>query len=288
MERTELFTLSILCLTYNHEGFITDALEGFFKQNYKGLIQLVIHDDNSTDNTIDIIEAYCNIYMPKNFELNLIKREKNCYSQGLPVLSLALSGCTGKYVAFCEGDDVWMDENKLTEQIDFLESNEDYSVVYSNFQPFDENGLRKVRVKKYKDYSTYELGLIPQIFPLTACFKNVIKMPVECDVSPYGDIFIWAMLAQHGKGKFILSKKPPKYRMHSQGLSSLVNEDSRTRSQIISYGLLMRFYQRSKDYEREQAIKEIIEKIVIGRYIKNKLPIRLLMVVKRVVNGIRW
>lgn len=280
-----MHALSILCLTYNHAKYIEEALEGFFKQNYKGAIQLVIHDDCSTDDTVKIIREYCRIYMPANFELNLITQQENRFSRGQPILPLVIKACTGKYIAFCEGDDVWVDENKLSEQINFLENNEEYSVVYSNFQPFDENGYRSIRIKEYKDYSNWEMALIPQIFPLTACFRNVIEIPPESNTSPYGDIFIWAKLSEHGKGKFIFSDTPPRYRMHGQGLSSMVDEHSRNRSQIISYAQLMRYYQRTKMYNKEEAMQKLIQKIVLKRYIKDLIPAKLFEMFKIVRNA---
>lgn len=83
--------------------------------------EIVVHDDASTDSTADIIrkyeEKYPNIVKP-------IYETENQYSKpGYPLGKIVNSALKGKYVAFCEGDDYWIDENKLQRQFDFLYSN---------------------------------------------------------------------------------------------------------------------------------------------------------------------
>jgi glycosyltransferase involved in cell wall biosynthesis len=54
----EEMMVSISCLTYNHEKFIKDAIDGFLKQKTSIPIEMIIHDDASTDDTVDIIREY--------------------------------------------------------------------------------------------------------------------------------------------------------------------------------------------------------------------------------------
>ena len=50
--------VSIVCITYNHERFIRDALEGFVMQKTNFPFEILVHDDASTDKTADIIREY--------------------------------------------------------------------------------------------------------------------------------------------------------------------------------------------------------------------------------------
>lgn len=116
--------VSICCLTYNHESYIRQCLDGFVMQKANFPIEILIHDDASTDGTQDIIREY-EVKYP-----NIIKpiyQKENQYSKGVKVsLVYNYPRAKGKYIALCEGDDYWTDPYKLQKQVDFLESHPDY------------------------------------------------------------------------------------------------------------------------------------------------------------------
>ena len=120
--------VSIVCLTYNHEQYIHDCLNGFLKQKTTFPFELLIHDDCSFDKTTDIIREYEAKYP------NIIKpiyQKDNQYSKGKnPAIEFLYPICTGKYIALCEGDDYWTDPYKLQKQVDFLETHEDVSMCF--------------------------------------------------------------------------------------------------------------------------------------------------------------
>jgi len=115
--------VSICCVTYNHEKYIRDAIEGFIMQKTTFLFEILIHDDASRDGTADIIREYEKKYP------NIIKpiyQSENQYQQGRPISTVyQWNRARGKYIAMCEGDDYWTDPYKLQKQVDFLEANED-------------------------------------------------------------------------------------------------------------------------------------------------------------------
>ena len=115
--------VSVICNTYNQESYIADAIESFLMQKTNFQFEILVHDDASTDSTPNIIrqykEKYPDIIKPiLQSENQLSKRVKISYTIQVP-------RAQGKYLAFCEGDDYWTDEQKLQKQFDYMEAHPD-------------------------------------------------------------------------------------------------------------------------------------------------------------------
>lgn len=122
--------VQVICITYNHENYIKDALEGFVRQKTNFRFEVIVHDDASTDRTTDIIKEYEKKYPDI---IKPIYQTVNRYSQGLHILkTIIVPILAGKYIALCEGDDYWSDCNKLQKQVDFLEKCPDYVACVHN------------------------------------------------------------------------------------------------------------------------------------------------------------
>lgn len=109
--------VSICCTTYNHEKFINEAIEGFLEQEVDFPVEIVVHDDCSSDKTQEIVCAYRDRY-PSLFRV--ILQTTNQWELGYAASQIAISHCRGEYVAFCEGDDYWQSQNKLAAQVELL------------------------------------------------------------------------------------------------------------------------------------------------------------------------
>lgn len=117
----ENIKLSIICNTYNHESYIEDALNSFLRQKCDFRYEILIHDDASTDNTQKIIKDFQKRY-PEI--VKPILQKENQYSKNIKILEMfQYPRVRGDYIAFCEGDDYWIDDNKLKKQVDFLDRN---------------------------------------------------------------------------------------------------------------------------------------------------------------------
>ncbi len=111
--------VSIYCITFNHKEYLANALESMLRQKTDFEFEIVVHDDASTDGTVEILREYEKKYPGK---VIAIYEEKNQYSQGIDFSYKLFERMTGKYVAFCEGDDFWIDDRKLQKQFDAMEA----------------------------------------------------------------------------------------------------------------------------------------------------------------------
>lgn len=125
-------------ITYNHELYIKQAIDSVLMQKIIFPIELVIGDDCSSDKTYEICESYQRRYP------DIIKLSKPKINLGMiENFTQTLLRCRGKYIALCEGDDYWIDRNKLTKQVKFLEVSKNYSACFHNAQVIYTNTLKK-------------------------------------------------------------------------------------------------------------------------------------------------
>lgn len=116
--------VSIVMPTYNRSELITFAIDSVLSQSYQNWELLVI-DNESTDDTSRIVEQYTNKY--KRIKYFNVKKSVN---PGIAnYLNIGIQKAAGKYIARLDDDDEWCDNNKLEKQVSFLEHNKDYVIV---------------------------------------------------------------------------------------------------------------------------------------------------------------
>lgn len=123
---TEEIGVSVICNAYNHEKYVDKTLSSILEQKTEFGIELLVHDDASTDKTGDIIHSY-----ERKFPdiVKPIYQKKNQYSQNIDIMQMyQYPRVHGKYIAFCEGDDYWNDSLKLQKQYDAMEKNVDVDI----------------------------------------------------------------------------------------------------------------------------------------------------------------
>ena len=111
--------VSIYCSTYNQIDYIESAIKGFLSQKTDFDYEVIIHDDASTDGTTDIVMKYAKMY--PDIIKPIIEKE-NKYSKNIDVSSNIIANIKAKYVAFCDGDDYWIDDYKLQTQVDYMKN----------------------------------------------------------------------------------------------------------------------------------------------------------------------
>ena len=219
--------VSISCLAFNHENFIREAIEGFLKQETTFSVEIVIHDDASTDETANIIREYETKYPDKIFP---IYQTENQYSKGVDIIQTHLfSHARGKYIAFCEGDDYWTDPLKLQKQVDFLEANPEYSgashqslVIFpdeTNKEP------RAFREHNITDIETEHLLNGRLFHTASIMFRSEIikKHPLPTEITSV-DRALFFLLTAFGKIYFS-DEVMCCYRKHTGGMSSWVTTE---------------------------------------------------------------
>jgi len=203
--------VSVCCITYNHEKYIRDAIEGFLMQKTTIPIEILIHDDASTDGTADIIKEYeakCpDIIKP-------IYQTENQYSKGInPYPVFVYPRARGKYIALCEGDDYWIDPYKLQKQVDFLEANPDCSLCFHASKHIYAKNPARFYIQKPKpipadkkfDIKDAILGGGGFMATNSMVFlrEYIIEPPEWMAKAPVGDLPLMLILASRGKMAYI-------------------------------------------------------------------------------------
>lgn len=152
--------VSVYCLAYNHEKYITKTLEGFVNQITDFRFEVFVHDDASTDHTADIIREYANKYPSI---IKPIFQQENQYSKGTAIfLNFIYPKMQGKYIASCEGDDYWNDPYKLQKQFDALETHLECSLSTHKVQCCNEDGTFNACVIPGNYYHIKNTGVIKE------------------------------------------------------------------------------------------------------------------------------
>lgn len=250
--------VTIRCLTYNHEPYIRQCLEGFVMQQTNFRFEAIVHDDASTDGTAAIIKEYAEKYP------NIIKpifETENQYSKRDGSLRRIMDSHTrGKYVAMCEGDDYWIDPLKLQKQVDFLESHPDYGLVHGGakvfYQSRNEYGKNLIGSPCF---DVDDLLITNKIVTLTTCFRRTLYLRYVNEIKPLldrskmGDYPLWLYIAFHSKLHFF-SEPMGGYRVLDESVSHNKNAREEVEFVLSSYSIKKMFVEK---YGKKYLLKRI-------------------------------
>jgi glycosyltransferase involved in cell wall biosynthesis len=255
--------VSVCIITYNHEKYIGQCLEGVLMQKTDFDFEIVIGEDCSSDNTGKVImefEArYPDIIKPIYQEKN-VGGARNGYEFCYPRLA-------GKYIAICEGDDYWTDPCKLQKQVNFLEANPDYALSFHRVESIDaDDNITGTQVAAERTilYNSKDIFHI-SIPTLSAVFRKCFDViPADMYKAQSGDVFLFGLLAQYGKAAD-LGFVGARYRKHNGGVFSHKSMVDQFRQSIETRKLMY----RCPVFAREQKVeirKEIIKRKIL--YVK--------------------
>lgn len=240
--------VSISCITYNHENFIRDAIEGFLMQKTTFPVEILIHDDASTDNTASIVREYEEKYPQL---IKPIYQTENQYSKRDGSIGRIQRGrARGKYFATCEGDDYWTDPLKLQKQVEFLEENQEYVLTCHRFSKFDYEKNQWFSDDQEKFFVNNKDGFsftYPFESWITKTLTLVYRRSALGNMSNYKgivrDVVFVYFIMQNGKG-YCFSDNMGVYRLHNEGV---VSKQSISKKTFDSYFIIKDLYYHEKN-----------------------------------------
>lgn len=224
------FPVYVRCMTYNQASFIEDAMNGFTMQKTDFPFVCIIVDDASTDGEQEVIREYVSSRFDLEDETVTRKEEtddftliyarhatnRNCFflilllkynHYGKKPKDLYFKEWTknAAYVALCEGDDYWIDQNKLSRQVALLEEHPEYSMCAENAYWLDIRTQEKFLFSSNpeKDISIYEILTRRQFPTASVVYRNVFSSEFAKLHKPALDTSIWAFLATKGVIHFL-------------------------------------------------------------------------------------
>jgi acetyltransferase-like isoleucine patch superfamily enzyme len=233
----EEIKVSVCCVTYNHEEFIRDAIEGFLMQKTDFQIEIIIRDDASTDGTAEIVREYHAAY-PDLFRC--IYHTQNQYSLGKKAFPEVFALARGKYIAMCEGDDYWTDPLKLQKQVDFLEAHPGCTSCFHDVNY--RNDTSKITTSPFansvqKDIYTIEDLLVKNVWTKTCSCLFINGLIAEFPDWYYGlkigDWPLFTLLAHEGDIGYV-HEVMAVYRVHASSIFSSVKEEEQYLAGIAS------------------------------------------------------
>jgi glycosyltransferase involved in cell wall biosynthesis len=272
--------VSICIVTYNQEKYIAEAIDSVLMQKTDFEYEIIIGEDGSSDRTSSIVKAYKKKH-PEKITLFLNDRSNVIYIEGRATarwnLINNLKHAKGQYIALLDGDDYWTDENKLQEQIDFLDSHPDHTICFHDVYIKKENSFEK---------ETLFPGIIPLTFhqlldnnfipTCSVVYRKIFdfnEIPEWYKYSaPMGDWPLHVLHAHKGKiGK--INKAMATYREHDNGYWALPRANLETKIYLDNKALNC-FYEHFKN---DNVLANYINTLVV----RNKIMVLMSMLLTR-------
>lgn len=207
--------VSVAMITYNHESYIAQAIEGVLMQETDFQIELVIGEDCSTDLTRQIVKEY----QKRRPDIVRVIIAGQNVGMNNNMLRTEIS-CRGKYIAYCEGDDYWHHPKKLQMQVDYLESHPECGLVHGDIDRlhqetgFVEQGVNTSRGIDFHDVADPFSGILLGkyvVFTCTACarrrfLEEVLEKEGNRIANPemlHGDLPRWLYIARKSKVHYL-------------------------------------------------------------------------------------
>lgn len=251
--------IDILLATYNGEKFVKDQIESILNQTYEDF-NLIISDDASTDNTLNILEEY----EKKDTRIKVFKKEKN---EGLIAnFEFLLKNVTSDYFMFSDQDDIWK-KDKIEKSINKLKE-ENSGLVYTDLEIVDESlnviypsywKYKKIynKIKKYNNFEALYLNNFVTgctILAKSKYIKDILPLPRNSKFVLHD---YWTALIISAKDKISFVEEPTiQYRQHKNNRVG----SSRKSDQLEKFEDLRNLFIKVK-IEHFEVFKENIEKI---------------------------
>ncbi|MBU3658823.1 MAG: glycosyltransferase [Flavobacteriales bacterium] len=243
--------VSVILVTYNHEDYIAQSIESILNQETDFDIEILIGEDDSTDDTRKICLEYAKKY-PTKIRLFLHNKENKIAANGVPNgkfnLLYSIQMCRGEFIAICEGDDFWHFPQKLQIQTNFMVSNPEFKTITTDFTKlYVHNNSKKTAFNKVVKMELSDRTIEPvdifktQVKIMRMCtyfFKSeLLKSFYPLIMETAGDIQIILHAFHFGKVKY-LAVDTATYRIMNESASKTKDFSKRQRF-LLNYILFM-------------------------------------------------
>jgi teichuronic acid biosynthesis glycosyltransferase TuaG len=205
--------ITVVMPVYNSMRYVRDSISSILEQSYPQF-ELIIVDDLSADGTFSIIRDL----LGSDQRIKIIRLRKN--SGPAVARNQAIEAAQGRYIAFCDSDDIWMPD-KLEKQIATLQSS-DAAVCFTTYYKMLEDGTRTERLVRAKPVVTYQMelrsnhiGLSTAIYDTEKCGKVFML-----DSRKHEDYSLWLKILGTGHTAIGLQEPLVYYRLRSNSVSS--------------------------------------------------------------------
>lgn len=223
--------VSIVVITYNSAKYVLETLESAKDQTYQN-IELIISDDCSTDNTVEI----CREWVEKNRErfvrTEIITVEKNT---GIPAnCNRGLRACRGEWVKSLAGDDIFLSDC-IKDNMEYVSVHSDAQIVFSRMIHFNDV-YKKENLLDYSKQDAvmkafFQLNMERQLYALaekcypaapTAFYKPeaILSLGGYSGLYYFEDWSMWLTMLEHGIHLNFFDKETIAYRHHTEGIST--------------------------------------------------------------------
>lgn len=266
--------VSIIVPSFNHEKYIIDCLNSIFDDEYPNK-QLIIIDDGSSDNSVNLIKEWITLNNRENLEIIFDKRENKglCFT-----LNELIHKSTGKYIVILASDDMLI-KNTILPRVLFLEKNPDKLVLLSDAIVIDNNNniqyssmltdFHSVNINNYfndtllLDEIIFKFSISGAVVMANKKIYNLIgKYPENLKAE---DLFFYIKSACLNKISFF-NLKVSKYRLHQTNTSGF--NPSLTKTIIKTY--LITFSSIPGLYRKFRILKRIVGLYLINIILKSK------------------
>jgi glycosyltransferase involved in cell wall biosynthesis len=230
--------VSACIITYNQQDYIAEAIKGALMQELDEPYEIVVSDDCSTDDTPKIIRELAK----SDTRIRVIERSKNV---GMHLNWLeAINACSGEFIALCEGDDYWTDNQKLAKQLAVLQSDASLSGSFTNADILEFNG--QLSRNAYVELNQKKLAandlLALHYNPVPTCTLMFRKslfngFPAAYYQSPFADRILHTLLILKGSYVF-LNLSTATYRKNDTGLWSGIKAKKQHQNMIRSLQII--------------------------------------------------
>lgn len=281
--------IAVYSACYNQSEYIADAIESFLSQKTQYPYHIYMHDDASTDSTVEILQQYASKYQNK---ITLLLEKENQHSQKIDYLTSFIMQTDSKYIAFCDGDDYWIDETKLQKQTEYMEDHpecvcctteakvRDYfkNTEYLCMNIPEDQNMDPRKILSWQNLASKPSSWLLRVDPLRRSQDLILKMGGNSDFP------LCLFMAGSGMKIYYMSKPMICYRFGAKGSWTVAHSGSREMwNQCID---TLKIYDRETHYINHKYLKSAIWKGRKNRFLSSfiKTPLgRILRKIKRML-----